>query len=139
MHKLYDLSEALCRKLEEYGSRPDISSSDLTVIDTLAHAVKNIDKIIDRNEEEEYSSRGSYDDGPYSRGNSYRDYSREDRSYARGRGRNAKRDSRGRYSSEGYSRSDNMIEQLYDLMENAPDEKTRQEMQRMISKMESNM
>lgn len=32
-----------------------------------------------------------------------------------------------------------MIEQLYDLMENAPDEKTRQEMQRMISKMESNM
>lgn len=140
MHKLYDLKEMLCRELEEYGQKGEVSAGDLNAVDTLAHAIKNIDKIIEAYEEEEYSNRGgSYENGESYRGGSYRNYSREGRSYARGRGRNAKRDSRGRYSSEGYSRSDNMIDQLYDLMEDAPDEKTRQEMQRMIQKMESNM
>lgn len=47
--------------------------------------------------------------------------------------------SRGRYSSEGYSRNDDMISELNDLMNDAPDERTRQEMQKFITKMESMM
>ena len=59
-------------------------------------------------------------------------------SYARGRGRNARRDSMGRYSREGgYSQAaDDMIQDLRELMEDAPDERTQQEFQRFIQKME---
>lgn len=62
-------------------------------------------------------------------------------SYARGRGRNAKRDSMGRYSREGgYSRADGKqeyIEHMREMMMDAPDEQTRQSIQRMISEMEN--
>ena len=61
-------------------------------------------------------------------------------SYARGRGRSAKRDSLGRYSRDrGYSMDDGKqgyVEELRELMHNAPDENTRQGIQRMINQME---
>jgi len=97
MHELYELKEKLCDELKEYGSK-DLSAGTLDVVDKLAHAVKNIDKIIEVYEDEGdgYSSR-SYPDGmggSYARGGrgGYRDSS-----YARGR-MNARRDSMGRYS-----------------------------------------
>lgn len=72
-------------------------------------------------------SYGSYDGGSYDSYDSY-----DGMSNARGRGRNAKRDSMGRYSSErGYSRDDtkkDMMKQLSDIMQNAPDERTRSEL-----------
>lgn len=94
--------------------------------------------------EDGYSERGysgnypRYDDGG---------------SYARGRRGNVRRDSMGRYSRDGgsyrrdggsyrrdgYSRADgkeDYIEHLRDMAEEAPDEKTRQEIHRMIEKME---
>jgi hypothetical protein len=59
-------------------------------------------------------------------------------SYARdnrGRGRNAERDSRGRYSSRGYSRNGDMMEKLHDMMDEAsPDMKD--EFRKFIDKME---
>lgn len=62
-------------------------------------------------------------------------------SYARGRGRNARRDSMGRYSREGgYSRADGeeeYISEMRRMMEDAPNEKTRMGIQRMISEMEN--
>ena len=67
------------------------------------------------------------------RGDSY-----DGNSYARGR----RRDSMGRYSRDsyrrGYSRDGKAeyIDHLRDMMEDAPDEATRQSMQRMISQME---
>ena len=85
----------------------------------------------------------SYEDGRSYRG-SY-DGSYDGSSYARGRGRNAKRDSMGRYSREyrdgrsmrGYSRDgkEEYIDQLRDMMEDAPDEQTRQSIKRMIDQM----
>ena len=63
-------------------------------------------------------------------------------SYARGRGRNARRDSMGRYSSGGYSRgggysmhTGNFYDDLRSMMEEAPDEQTRQTIQRMLDQM----
>lgn len=48
-----------------------------------------------------------------------------------------RRDSMGRYSREGgYSRNDEMISELREMMEGAPDDRTREEIQRLISKME---
>lgn len=49
----------------------------------------------------------------------------EDYSYAR------RRDNMG-----GYSRGESMMHELHELMESAPDDKTRQEFQRFIQKME---
>lgn len=131
MHALYDLKEMLCKELEEYGKKGELSAGTLEIVDKLAHTIKNLDKIIEAYEESEYSSR-AYN----SYRNSYRNNSYDDMgSYARGRGRNARRDSMGRYSSEGYSRAD-MVEQLRDMMQDAPDDRTRQEIQRLVSKME---
>jgi hypothetical protein len=42
----------------------------------------------------------------------------------------------GRYSSRGYSRDQEMVSELRELMNDAKDERTRQEFQRFISKIE---
>lgn len=129
MDELYELKEKLCKELKDYGSK-ELSAGSLSTIDSLAHTVKNLDKIIEVYEDEGYSSHypyymgGSYDDG-MNRNGSYRG-----RSYA-GR-RNARRDSMGRYSREG------LADKMRDLMDEAPDERTRQEIQRMIEKFENN-
>lgn len=105
-------------------------------------------------EESDYSEDGRSYDGSYPRGvrngRSYRgnyDESYDDgMSMARGRGRNARRDSMGRYSREsyrggsyerGYSRDgkEEYREQLMDMLDTAPDEQTRQSIQRMIDNM----
>lgn len=119
MHE-YELKDKLCNELKSYA-RKEVSASSLTMVDTLAHAIKNIDKVIEKCEEEEgqYSNggmRGSYDG--YSRRNSYR-----------------RRDSMGRYSRDGYSGDDDVTMELQDLMRNAPDERTRQKIQTILNRM----
>lgn len=149
MHELYELKEKLMNTLEDY-SKKEMTASNLEIVDKLSHTIKNLCKIIEDAEESEYSERGgsyanmggsSYARSRYSRegrsGSSYARggrYSREDGSYAdgRGRGSQANRDSMGRYSS-----NDGMISDLRDLMEDAPDEKTRMEFEKFIRKMES--
>lgn len=146
MHEIYDLKEMLCKELEEYGKKGEMTAGSLDVVDKLAHTIKNLDKIIETYEEEGYSNRGGIYEGgmtggSYARGGRNRSYaggrSYRGGSYARGRGSNARRDAMGRYSSEGYSRAEDMIDQLNDLMEDAPDERTRMEIQKLITKMES--
>lgn len=87
----------------------------------------------------------SYDDGMAYRGRSMRGYD-DGMSYARG-GRYAKRDSMGRYSRDGRYRGNSYErgyprdgkeeyrEQLMDMLDTAPDEQTRQSIQRMIDNM----
>ena len=143
MHKLYDLKEKLVRELEDYSQNGKYSKEDVELIKYMASAVDHICNIVADAEEEEYSNamggtyngmnNGSYNDGSYNRGGSYR-YSRN--SYARGRGSNARRDSMGRYSSRGYSRSDGMVDDLRELMQDAPNEQVRKEFQRLIDKVE---
>lgn len=96
----------------------------------------------------------SYRGGSYARGGGGRRRSYEGGgggSYARGdgrgRGSNAKRDSMGRYSSRGgrysreggYSRgegTEDMVMELRELMQEAPNEEIRQRMQELISEVE---
>lgn len=153
MKKLYELKENLCDELESYADK-GINASNLQVIDTLAHATKNVCKIIESAEEMEYSERGgSYGGGSYGEGGSYArggrggnrgGQSRDGGSYggsyggmSNGGGSYAqRRDSRGRYSREGgYSRNDEMIEELHELMEKAPAE-TKGEFKRFIERVE---
>ena len=146
MDAVYDLKDMLCEELEEYGKKDKLDVGGLEIVDKLAHTIKNLDKIIESYEDEGYSE-AYYDGGSYEGnmgGGSYaRRYSRErggrGGSYAmargdgRGRGRNAKRDSMGRYSSDGRM----MAQELRELMEDAPNEHIKMEMQKLIQKVEN--
>ena len=126
MHKLYELKEMLCDELEEYGMKDKLDMGGLEIVDKLAHAIKNIDKIIDK---ENYSERRSYNDGSYRYDNrdSYRYDNRgsyEGESYRRRR-----RDSMGRYASA------DMRMELERLMNEAPDEETRMKFERFMQSM----
>ena len=126
MEELMKLKDTLCEELEEYSKKSKMSAGDLEVVDKLTHTIKNLDKIIE-----------NYDD--YS-GMMEGDYSRRRYSMARGQ----RRDSRGRYSSrDGYSREyrdgysgHDMVMELKEMMEDAPDERTRMEFEKFIHKME---
>ena len=153
MHKLM---EYVCDELEELERKADkegkLSMAEMQYVDLLAHTKKNLLKSEEMmGEDDEYSMDGgsyargrSYDGGSYARngrggnqGNSSRRSSYEmGGSYARGR--NARRDSMGRYSREqGYSGdSEEMVEELRELMEQAPDDRTKQEFQKFIQKIE---
>lgn len=140
INDLYEIYETLGKSLKKANDKiheagGDLTTSDMSYVNQLTHALKSVKTTIAMIEAEDSGSSyrrdgydgGSYDGGTYDRG-----------SYARGRGRNAKRDSMGRYSSRGYSRDyhGDMVDELRDLMEQTPDEHTRQEMHRLISKME---
>lgn len=124
MDALYELKEQLCEELKEYGKKGKLDVGGLEIVDKLAHAIKNIDKIIEAYDEGEYSSR-------YSRNmnGSYR-YSRQQG------GRN-----RGGNSSRGYSRTysmaaDDMVMQLEEMLQNAPNEQIRMKIERLMREVE---
>lgn len=115
MHKLIDF---LCDELEELERKADkegkLSMAEVQYLDTLAHAKKNLMKAEEMSDD--YSERG------YSR-----DYM-GGRSYAR--------DRMGRYSRRYSMAGDDMIAELHTLMESAPDEQTKREFKKFISKVE---
>ena len=147
MHELYELKEKLCKELKKYNEK-ELTKDSLEIVDKLSHAAKNIDKLIEKYEEEnEGGSYASYNSYGNSYNSSYRgDGNRgsrgsyNDGSYARGRGRNARRDNMGRYANDsGYSRHGNMVEELREMMMDAPNEEIRREYEKIINRMESNM
>lgn len=140
MHDLHELKEKLLKELEEYGGNAKFSKEDVETIKYMASAIDHICNIAE-GEEEGYSGRYPYwMGGAYADGNGGNMGGTPNRSY-RGRSyagrRNARRDSMGRYSGDGYSRDGGMVEELRELMQDAPDERTRQEFQRFIQKIES--
>ena len=123
----------------KFRSREEIDS-----VYKLIDIAKDINKIWcmeDEMDGESYADGMSYERDM--RGRSYRGDSYDGGSYARGR--NAKRDSMGRYAREGsyrgsyrgYSRDgkEEYKEQLMQLMDDAPDENTRQSIKRMVDAM----
>lgn len=103
MHDLYALKDMLCKELEEYGAKGELTADSLDVIDKLAHAAKNLDKIIKScDENEDYSPRS-----------------------------NSKRRDNNRYSRS----SDSTTDRLRDMADEAPDERTKAELQRILAKL----
>ena len=155
MKHLEKLKEALCEELDKFGKSGDITVNSLEKIHKLTDTIKNIDKIMMLEEESEggYSEARGGRGGSYMHGSSYDD----DMMYSerRGRGRNAKRDSMGRYSSEGgsyeggsyrggssyeggYSRdeaTDHLMRQLGAMMEDA-DPKQRETLKKWMRELE---
>ena len=152
MHGIYKVEEMLCEELEKIGEKDELTAGSLETADKLSHALKNVQKIIDYYEEmgdEDGYSRargqggnmtggntggGTYRGGSYARGGrGGRTGSNQYGSYARGR------DSRGRYSGRGYSRAEGteeMVMELRDLMNDAPNDEIRQRMKDLVSEIE---
>lgn len=136
----------LCDELDEITKKGELSAGSLDTVDKLTHSIKSIDSILMYGE---YSEDG-YEDGRSYGGNSY----------ARGRGRNARRDSMGRYSSDGryndggyserrgYRRDnrgsmysmdeakENITEKLHEVLDEAPNEKIRNAIHRLINQID---
>ena len=142
MEYIEKIKKMLCKELDEYAMKQKLTGGDLDMIWKLTDTVKNLDKIEmleDGNSYDGYSEMREY---PYMGGSSY----------ARGRGRYAKRDSMGRYSSEDgmsyddysermdrrYSRDDakdHMMNKLGEMMTSA-DEEQRQILKDAMRKIE---
>ena len=131
MHDYEKLKGMLCNELEQITRKGELTAGSLDTVDKLTHAIKSVATIMAMEDE--------YEDG-YSRADGDHMTSGRRYSYA-GRGRGARRDSMGRYTSRGgYSYDDardDMVKELRELMNDAPDEQTKKEFQRFISKMES--
>lgn len=137
MHRLYELKEILCEELESYGTKETIDVSSLNIIDTLAHSIKNIDKIIEAHEGRDgYSENDRRNSMMYPMEHRYYDGT----SYARGKTGNVRRDSRGRYSADDHSKLehevDNIVMELHEMMKDLPQDKQKQ-VQRFINNIES--
>ena len=127
------IKEMLCEELETIAKKGELTAGSLDTVDKLTHAIKSIETIIAMNEynDDGYSNRGSYDNGM--NGNSYAHRYTRDGSYARYG--NVRRDSMGRYSRD--EATDEIINRLNEVMNDAPNEQTKQEIRKLINKMEN--
>ena len=131
-----------------------LSAGDLETLHKLTDTVKNIDKIEMLEDEGGYSEGGDWMGEGRIYGQTYRD---DGVSYARGRGRNARRDSMGRYSCEGgmmerggsyrggsyrgggYSMADgidDMMEKAEEMLEEAETPEQKQAIHKFIKELE---
>lgn len=148
--KVYDqIQDMLCDELEEIAKKKELTTNSLEVIYKGMDILKDIKTI--ESMEMEYPSEGYSREGGYSQGYWGRMpiYAYDDgmsmaggSSYARGRGSNANRDSRGRYSSEGrsygYSRdgySGDTKEELKRLMDTAQNDREREAIRSALDQM----
>ncbi len=152
MKHLEKLKETLCEELDKFAKSGDVTVNSLEKIHKLTDTIKNIDKIMMLEEEDGYSEARGGRGGSYMHGSSYDD----DMMYSerRGRGRNAKRDSMGRYSSEGgsyeggsyrggssyeggYSQAkDDMMSMLGEMMQEAESPKEREALKKCMRELE---
>ena len=117
MHQLKSLKEKLVKEICEYGNRSSFSSSDIQNIKNLISSILKLCEYNEMEDDEEYSNRMSY---------------RHDSAY--------RRDAMGRYARDnyarrGYSRDDDMMNKLYEVMDEAPEHK-KQEIKKMIDRLE---
>ena len=90
MEYIEKIKKMLCKELDEYAMKNKLTMNDLQPVHLMTDIIKNLDKIEMLEGDDGYSETYPY----YMGGSSYA---------GRGRGRYARRDSRGRYSSEGGS------------------------------------
>lgn len=140
MQELNNLFDKLCDELCEYGQK-DLTQDSLKVIDTLAHAAKNVQKVMEGCEGGSYAyydedprttAMGGSMRGSYGMGGSYRMSGRRD-----SMGRYSRADGNGGMSNRGYSRGgNNVVDGLKELMYAAPAE-MQGEINRLIKKLDN--
>ena len=105
MKVYYEIKDMLEKELEQIANKRELTSSNLEVMDKVVDIIKDIETICAMKEASDgysnYMPMYMYDDGM---------------SYARGRGRYAKRDSMGRYARRGGSYDNSYDDMSYDDM-----------------------
>ena len=138
VHKLIEYIDDTMKEYEDKVARGgELSSKDVECLKDLAKTKM----AILTNEAMEDSDGGysnryySRDDGmSYGSGRTYYNGGRYSRD-GRGRGTYAKRDSMGRYSRD--EANEEIINRLHEVMNDAPNEQTKQEIRKLINKMEN--
>lgn len=128
MNELYELKEKLKKELGEYSQNGKYSKEDSEVMKNLSGTIDHICNILEKAEAEGYS--GHY---PYWMGGAYAD---GNSGTMGGDGRSNRSMRGGRSYRRGYSSDGGMVEELRELMQDSPNERTRQEFQRFIEKIE---
>ena len=127
MKGLYKLREKLCDELEKFGEGAEMTPPALDTVDKLAHAIKNIDKVMEG------------DGGAYSQAGDWIAGGRYGHSYDDGRdgGSYRRRGGMGRYPREGgYSRGpDDMMAHMRRMMMEADTEAERDMIHRLMTQM----
>ena len=143
MHRLYELKDKLLTELMNQSEKA-ISPSNIEYVDVLAHALKNLCKVIE-SKENEYSGRSGSYRGGYSYNGIYDgNYdgtfsgSYGNGSYARGEGSNMSRNSIFGNATNGYSRGnsvDDIVREFRNMASALPADK-QEEAKRLIAKIE---
>lgn len=140
---LEDICETLGTKLEDANERirkagGEVTDGDIALLDKLTHAIKSVKTTMAMMDPEGYSREGYARDGQGgSQGGHSGRYDNRYPGHSSARGRDAKRDSMGRYSRSDGGGNEEIVAQLREIMQDAPDDKTRREFDRMIFKLET--
>ena len=162
MKELYEMKETVGQKIADANKKiraagGKMDSDDIEIVDELAHSFVSLVKACEMLKAEEEGYSGYY--GPtfypgmtgYSGRENRNRYSRENREGYSGENRegysgenrwgySGRENREGRYSGENrnrYSRKGDTTEQLYQMMDEAPDEMTRKEIRKLIDKLEN--
>ncbi len=130
MRGLHEIKEMLCKELEEYARKGELSAGSLDALHKLTDTIKNIDKI------------EMLEGGGYSRDGSYDSYGDDD-SYRRGYSRDAAYRRGGSYDSydggdsyrRGYSREggkEQMVRKMEEMLRYVDNEEQRKAVERCI-------
>lgn len=136
MHKLCEYIDKELEELEhKAGVGQKLSAGEIQYGDMLAHFKKSLltNDAMEGYDDEYSNDNRAMRDNRSMRGNSYR-YD-DGKSMARGRTGNVRRDSMGRYSRD--DALDDMVDELEELMDKAPDEQTKKEFRKFINKVQT--
>lgn len=145
LKELYDMKETVGHKIAQANKKikangGDIANDDVDIVDKLSHSIKSLVTTCAMLEAEEDGGYNERYAPMWNPGISYGHMGRETReNYSRDGGGNNGGYSRNRYSREnrnGYSRTGDMMDQLRQMMDEAPDETTRMEIRKLMDKME---
>ena len=131
LKEVYDLKETVGHKIAQANKKikangGDIANDDVEIIDKLTHSLKSLVTTCAMLEAED-------DDGGYS--GRYMPTWNPGISY--GYAGRERRDGGNSYENrDGYSRTGDMLDQLREMMEDAPDDVTRMEIKKLMDKMD---
>lgn len=131
-HNLCDFIKDELKELDrKVASGGKLSMNEIEYADKLAHMKKSILTVDAMENSGEYNDNGNYN-------SNYNDNYSRMRSYG-ARGRSARRDSRGRYMDDMRYRDGDMVDELHELMNSAPNEHIKRKYKEFIADIESMM
>ena len=125
----------LNKKIRNNGGK--ITGADVDMLDKLTHSMKSLATTCAMLEAEEEGYSGHYMPMPYGYSRYGNGYSRNGNDHSGNGGGYSRRYSRESRDGYGYSGKGDMTDQLRQMMDEAPDDLTRREIQKLMERMEN--